>query len=74
MKKYKCIQGFTVDKCDGDGFTIEECGISVEVGTVWYDYEEEYRFIGGEIRLENEDETWIEIPGDNVNAWFEEVQ
>ncbi|WP_375104078.1 hypothetical protein ACDZ28_04125 [Paenibacillus sp. RS8] len=73
MKKYECIKGFSIDKCDGDGFTIEESGMLIEKGSQWFDYTEDYRIVGGEVRLENEDGTWIEISKGDVSESFKEI-
>lgn len=73
MKKFECVKGFAIDRCDGDGFTEEECGFAVEVGSVWYDDEEDFRLVGGEVRLETEDDTWIEIAEEDLVAYFKEI-
>lgn len=73
MKKYVCIIGFSIDGCDGDGFTIEESGVLVVKGTEWVDNEEDYRLVGGEVRLENEDGTWIEIANSDISEKFKEI-
>ena len=74
MKFYECIKGFCVPKVDGDGFQMDEDFI-VEEGTVWNAPEEDenYRLIGGEKRLENDTLGWIEIPNDELEAFFEPI-
>ncbi|GKU80157.1 hypothetical protein [Paenibacillus sp. L3-i20] len=74
MKRYECVKGFSIDRCDGDGFTVEEGGVLIELGGIWVDQEEDYRLVGGEVRLEIEDESlWIEIPSDMILVFFKEV-
>ncbi|MEK5415118.1 hypothetical protein [Paenibacillus sp. FSL L8-0708] len=73
MKKYECTDSFSIDKCDGDGFTIEESGVFIDRGSKWLDCEEDYRLLGGEIRLENEDGTWIELSKEDVSERFKEI-
>jgi hypothetical protein len=74
MKTYKCIKGFAIDTCDGDGFTIENKQFIIEKQTAWYVPEnEDYRFIGGEVRLENDYLWWIEISKENLEEHFREV-
>lgn len=36
-KKYKCIKGFSVESCDGDGCSLDDSDpIIVEQGSIWY--------------------------------------
>ena len=75
---YKCIKGFTLEKCDDDGFTIEGEYIEIEEGSIWDIPEDEnYRFIGGEVRLENKDSnncfSWIEITKEHLLEHFIKV-
>lgn len=74
MEEYKCIKAFSLPLCDGDGFETDKWKV-IEVGTVWYTPEEkEYRFIGGEVRLESDDFGWIEISNKTFEKHFEIVQ
>ena len=71
---YKCIKGFSLEKCDDDGFTIEGEYETVEEGSIWnIPKDEGYRFIGGEIRLESDNLSWIEIAKEHLEKCFEEV-
>lgn len=71
---YKCKKGFALEKCDGDGFTLENEYVTIEEGSNWFIPEDkDYRFIGGEIRLEDEDGAWIEICNDTLKEHFEKV-
>lgn len=74
---YKCIKEFTLEKCDDDGFTIEGEYTTIEEGSIWNVPEDEnYRLIGGEIRLEEDkpDEiNWIEITEETLKEHFERI-
>lgn len=73
MKQAQCIKGFSLEKCDDDGFTIENEYLIVEENTVWNISDDDYRVIGGEVRLENEDGTWLEISSETFEDCFEEI-
>lgn len=73
MKNYECIKSFSINKCDGDGFTIEESGIIIDKGSKWFDCEEDYRLVGGEVRLENDNGTWIELSKKDISESFKEI-
>ena len=67
---YECIKGFSIEVCGEDGFTIENEYMDIDKGTIWYIPEDEdYRFIDGEIRLENDAE-WIEITKEHLEEYF----
>ena len=71
---YKCIKSFDVPQCNDDGFTLENQDSFIKVGSIWnFQEEKEYRFIGGEVRLEHENGTWIEITKEDLNLCFSEV-
>ena len=68
---YECIKGFLIEVCDEDGFTIENEYMDIDKGTIWYIPEDkDYRFIGGEVRLENDDAEWIEITKEHLEEHF----
>lgn len=71
MDAYRCKESFCIEKCDGDGFLEGE--MIIEKGTLWDLDASDYRFIGGEIRLENEDGEWLEFPKEWLDKYFEEV-
>lgn len=72
---YKCIYGFSVEMVDENGFSVENERVAIEEGTVWsIPDDENYRFIGGEVRLENKKLGWIEISKDLFDMFFEKVQ
>lgn len=70
-KTYRCIKGFSIEKCDDDGFTLENEYMVVEECSIWHIPDEDnYRFIGGEIRLESDDLEWLEISKDTLKERF----
>lgn len=71
MKSYKCKESFCVSKCDGDGFSDGE--MIIGKGSVWDLDDSDYRFIGGEVRLENSEGEWLEISQEWLVRYFEEV-
>ena len=60
MSKAICINGFAIEMCDDDGFTLENEYFTVEDNSIWNIETDKYRFIGGEIRLTNSDGEWLE--------------
>lgn len=70
---YKCIKGFAIDVCDGDGLTIEECGFIVEENSVWEVNEEAVNVLGADIHLEN-DSNWIELSKDTLKEHFVKIK
>ena len=68
---YKCIKEFSIEKCDDDGFMLENEYEIIEEGSIWFIPEDkDYRFLGGEIRLENDDMSWIEIAKESLKEYF----
>lgn len=68
---YKCIKGFSLEKCDDNGFTIEGEYEDIEKDSLWHiPKDEDYRFLGGEIRLENDESAWIEIAKESLEKCF----
>ncbi len=73
-KVYKCNKGFALEVCDGDGFTVEDEYLNIDENSLWfYPEDKDYRLIGGEIRLENEERGWIEITKETLKEHFIEV-
>ena len=71
---YKCTKGFGLDSVDDDGFTIENKYFDIPEDSVWNTPEDaDYRFIGGEIRLESDDLGWIEIDKTTLENNFEAI-
>lgn len=59
---YECIKEFWLEKVDDDGSTIVGGYFDIPEGSIWNTPEDaDYRFIGGEIRLESDELGWIEI-------------
>lgn len=74
MKQYECIKGFCIEACDGDGFAIENEYMDVDFGTIWSTPEDEnYRLVGGEVRLENDTLGWMEISQEQLEECFKDV-
>jgi hypothetical protein len=75
--KYKCIKSFVLDKCDEDGFTVENEQISIEQESIWYVDEDDIRITCGEVRLEKIEGTnysWLEISEETLEDCFEIVE
>lgn len=70
---YKCINAFSVDKCDDDGFTIENEHFSVPKDSVWTVSEDTFRCIDGEIRLDNDKYGWLEMSSKHLVKDFEPI-
>ncbi|EDT84508.1 hypothetical protein EXN65_06040 [Clostridium botulinum] len=63
--KAKCIETFLVEKCDDDGFSIENENVFIEKDSIWNIEDDSFRIIGGEIRLtsaEKDNLSWLELP------------
>lgn len=73
MKQVKCIEGFSLEKCDDDGFTIENDYFVVEEDTIWNIEEDSYRLVGGEIRLINDELGWLEISKETFEEHFKSI-
>lgn len=72
---YKCIKSFAINTVDDNGFTLDDEQFVIPVGSLWdLPEESEYRFIGGEVRLESDEYGWIEMPEDDLKERFEIVQ
>lgn len=74
MKVYKCIKDFSLEKCDDNGFIVENEYVSIEKNSFWFISEEkEFRLIGGDIRLENHCGYCMEIPKETLEENFKLV-
>ncbi len=71
MSKCKCIKGFSVEKCDDNGFTLENEYEVIEEGEIWEIDDSDFRMVGAEIRLVTDDLRWLEMPLDCFNECFE---
>lgn len=73
--KYRCVKQIVLPKVDKDGFSIENESYTTEIGSIWYDNEEDYRLVGGEVRLELQGALeWIEITKDDLEECFEQIK
>lgn len=75
-KAYTCVEGFSIEKWDDNGFPIDNEYVEVEKGSLWLTPEEDenYRFIDGDIRLERTDSLqWIEITKEHLEKHFKEI-
>lgn len=71
---YKCIKEFSLRAVGDDGSSIENGYFDVPEGSIWSIPEDkDYRFIGGEIRLESDDLDWIEIDKTTLENNFEAI-
>lgn len=70
---YKCTDTFFIDTVDDDGFHEDE-QMTIPKYSIWdLPEEDDYRFIGGEIRLESEKHGWIEITKETLEQYFVEI-
>ena len=60
--KAKCSISFPINRHDDNGHSMDNLDITIDKGTIWDVEEEDFRDIGGDIRLTNNDLVWIEIP------------
>lgn len=73
MKKYRCKKGLVVDKYDGDGFLIPNKVKIVDEGEVYSVDESGSTMIGGEVHLDGENGSWLELSRESLEEFFEEV-
>lgn len=74
MKKYRCKKDFSVDNYTEDGFELENKYFEVECNSIWELYPDDFRVIGGEIRLINDYCEWLEISRNQLKELFEEIE
>lgn len=74
--KLRCVKNYEVLWTDESGcFPEEEDWRTVKKGTVWDFIESKDKYdISGEIRLENKDGDWLEMPMGILKEYFEEVK
>lgn len=72
--RYKCIKDFSVDSYDADGFLIENNPCVINKGEIYTLDETGYTIIGGEVHLDHENGSWLEITKDSLNEYFKEVE
>jgi hypothetical protein len=73
MSKAMCINGFSVGVHDDDGFTVENEDFLVDEFTIWDIEDDDFRLIGGDVRLTNDSNEWIEIPKKMFKECFETI-
>ena len=74
-KTYICKETFQMNMFDDDGFDMEEV-MCIEQGAMFQRTEDDFRLIGGEVRLEGitaDEGTWLEISEETLAEYFEEV-
>lgn len=74
MIRYRCIKGFAVDTYDCDGFLIENSARLIEEGEIYTIDESGSTIIGGEVHLDREDGSWLEVSRDRLKEYFEEIK
>jgi len=75
IKMYKCIRGFSIEKYDDNGFSIEGEDINIKENSIWnIPINKNYRFIGGEVRLENNEYGWIELSKEHLDEYFKIIK
>lgn len=74
-RTYICKETFQLNRFDEDGYDTEEV-MCIEQGAMFQRTEDDYRLIGGEVRLDGitaDEGTWIEISEETLAEYFEEV-
>ena len=74
MKNYVCTKELCLDKCDDDGFFVENEYCFISVGSIFQMSEEPYRVIGDKdsVRLDS-DTQWLEISAETLAEHFQEI-
>ena len=74
LKEYICIKELYLEKCDDDGFFVENEYAIIEVGEVFQRSEEPFRVVGDKdsVRLDS-DTKWLEISEETLNEHFQEM-
>ena len=71
--KYQCVDSFSVEKNDEDGF-YESGSMTIMAGTMWERDMSDNRIIGGDVKLDNpETMEWLEIPFSTFIRCFRQV-
>ncbi|MHC1683704.1 MAG: hypothetical protein AB6733_12220 [Clostridiaceae bacterium] len=72
--KARCIKGFSVEKCDDNGFVLPNKYYNINEGQVWeIDEDESNKFLGGEVRLVRDVKrgcSWMELPKEMFEEHF----
>lgn len=73
MKRYKCIKNLCVERCDEDGFLIENSSVEIEKGKIYELDESGYMLVGGKdhVHLDAiDDDSWLEIARECLEEYF----
>lgn len=67
--EYTCIKELSLPEVGEDGF---ETGnqVYIDEGTVWELQDNKFSIIGGDVRLESENLSWIEISNEELKEYF----
>ena len=71
--KFKCIKGFALEKCDADGFIIENEYVIIEEESIWETEDVDADFIIL-YRVDSNESFWLEIPKDLLDEEFEQLK
>lgn len=70
--KYRCIESFSVEGCNDDGFPYN-IDVKIESGSVW-EADKNADMIGGDIHLDDyASMKWVEISMENLERYFEPI-
>ena len=75
VTKFKCVESFSVQACDGDGFSIENEEVQIEKGSLWEGNKDELKI--GDMRLESYENgyRWIDgVDEELLNSCFKEIE
>ena len=73
-KRYRCIIGFGVPKCDDDGFEIPHDLCVIEKGSIWE--ETDLNMLGAEVHLAEVGKPWhwLDITKEHLARQFKEIK
>ena len=71
--KYICTEDFSLQMYDEDGFIVEGELLEVHKGDIFSSNESNFRVLGTEIRIEN-DETWHELTAADLARYFSAME
>lgn len=73
-KKYRCKERFCVELYDDGGFQIMDKEKVIEAGEEYILDESGSTIIGGEVHLDKEDGSWLELSRESFEFLFELVE
>lgn len=71
-REYLCIEEFELQKCDEDGFSVENESITIEKFTTWVKLDSRVND-GVHTLTRYENNSWIEIDIDTLERYFVEI-